>query len=169
MQNELSVSTAFNASLESKAVLTDSSFCILKGFAKVMKGASKSRSFVHERGILLDKRARVDALPDMSVAESDVKATHSSATSPVDPETVFYLMSKSIDELGVKRLIVSGFLAESISKMHNDAARRLSISLVNDKLERKAFGHIPKIDKEKLWEFGEEREKDLFIGHYKYR
>jgi len=158
-----------NASLESKAVMMDSSFCLLKGFAKVMRGAARSRSYVHERGIILDRSARVDGLPDMSVEESDVKATHSSATAPVDPEAIFYLMSKSIDELGVRKLIVSGFLAESISKMHNEDARRLSIALVNSKLENKEFGQMPKVDKENIWDFGEEREKDMFLGHYKYR
>ena len=80
----------------------------------------------------------------MSVDESEVKATHSSATSPIDPETVFYLMSKGIPELGVRKLIVSGFLGESISKMHNDRARELAIALINHKLETKEFGSMPR-------------------------
>ena len=158
-----------HASLESKAVLMDTSFCLMKGFARVLKGASGARSFVSERGILLDKGARVDGLPDMSVDESDVKATHSSATAPVDEETVFYLMSKGIPEVGVKKLIVSGFLGESISKMHNPEARNLAIELINHKLETKQFGAIPDSNPENAWMFGEEREKDMFEGHYKYR
>lgn len=157
-----------NASLDSKAVVLDTSFCIMKGFAKVRKGANHSRSYVHERGIILGKGARVDGLPDMSVDEPEVKATHSSATSPIDPESVFYLMAKGIDELGVRKLIVSGFLGESISKMHNDTARAMAIALINQKLETKEFGVIPKLDKSS-WAFGEEREKDMFMGHYKYR
>lgn len=158
-----------NASLESKAVLMDTSFCLLKGYARVLKGAAGARSFVNERGILLDKGARVDGLPDMSVDESDVKATHSSATAPVDEETIFYLMSKGIPEIGVKKLIVAGFLGESISKMHNGAARNLAIELINHKLETKQFGDIPAANPENVWAFGEEREKDMFEGHYKYR
>ncbi len=158
-----------HASLESKAVLMDTSFCQLKGYARVLKGAAGARSFVSERGILLDKGARVDGLPDMSVDESDVKATHSSATAPVDEETVFYLMSKGIPEVGVKKLIVSGFLSESISKMHNGAARNLAIELINHKLETRQFGAIPESNVENAWMFGEEREKDMFEGHYKYR
>jgi Fe-S cluster assembly protein SufD len=158
-----------HASLESKAVLMDTSFCQLKGYARVLKGASGARSFVNERGILLDKGARVDGLPDMSVDESDVKATHSSATAPVDEETVFYLMSKGIPEVGVKKLIVSGFLSESISKMHNSTARALAIELINNKLETRQFGEIPASNPEDVWMFGEEREKDMFEGHYKYR
>lgn len=158
-----------HANLDSKAVVMDNSFCIMKGFAKVLKGASNSRSYVHERGIILDKGARIDGLPDMSVDENEVKATHSSATSPVDPESVFYLMSKGISELGVRKLIVSGFIGESISKMHNDKARAMAISMVNYKLETKQFGILPKLDAKNSWMFSEERDQDMFLGHYKYR
>ncbi len=158
-----------NASLESKAVLMDTSFCLLKGFARVLKGASGSKSYVHERGILLDKGARVDGLPDMSVEESEVKATHSSATAPVDGETVFYLMSKGIPEVGVRKLIVSGFLGEGIAKMHSGEARNMAIGLINRKLETREYGAMPRANPESAWAFGEGREGDMFMGHYKYR
>lgn len=159
-----------NASLESKAALMDSSFCILKGFAKIMKGSTKARSYVHERGILLDKSAKVYGLPDMSVDENDVKATHSSATSPVDPESVFYLMTKGIDEIGVRKLLVTGFFAESLGRMHNSAMKGLSMSLINTKLENKSFGGIPKLDARNMWVGASDTgETDMFKGHYKYR
>ncbi|MDE1865631.1 MAG: SufD family Fe-S cluster assembly protein [Candidatus Micrarchaeota archaeon] len=158
-----------NASLESKAVLMDTSSCLLKGFAKVLKGASGARSYVHERGILLDRGARVDGLPDMSVEESNVKATHSSATAPIDQETVFYLMSKGIPEIGVKKLIVAGFLGEIISKMHSESARSMAIELINHKLETREFGVLPETNPENAWMFGEEKGRDMFMGHYKYR
>jgi Fe-S cluster assembly protein SufD len=158
------------ASLESKAALMDSSFCILKGFAKILKGAEKSRSYVHERGILLDKGAKVYGLPDMAVDENDVKATHSSATSPVDPESVFYLMSKGIDDIGVKRLLIAGFFANSLSKMQNNLIKELSMSLINSKLEKKIYGEMPKMDSRNIW-IGttDSVDKDIFKGHYKYR
>ena len=157
-----------NASLESKAVMMGSSFCLLKGFAKVLKGASGARSYVHERGVLLNKGARIDGLPDMSVEESEVKATHSSATAPVDEENVFYLMSRGIPEIGVRKLVVSGFLGEGISKMHSGAARDMAINLINHKLETKEFGAIPQANKS-AWMFSEEKSGDMFMGHYKYR
>ncbi len=157
------------ASLESKAVVMDSSYCLMKGYARVLHGASKSKSYVHERGIILDRQARVDGLPDMSVDESDVKATHSSATAPIDPESIFYLSSRGVEELGVRRLIVSGFLGEGIAKMHDGLARQTAVALVNRKLDSKEFGHVPDVKKEGKWSFEEDREKDIFKGHYKYR
>lgn len=159
-----------NASLESKAALMDSSFCILKGFAKIKRGATKAKSYVHERGILLDSGAKVYGLPDMSVDENDVKATHSSATSPVDPESVFYLMSKGIDEIGVRKLLVTGFFVESLSKIHSSVMKSLSMSLINTKLDNKSYGGIPKLDARNMWVgASDSADADMFKGHYKYR
>lgn len=162
--------THTNASLETKAVLMDESFCIMKGFAKIKKGASKAKSYVHERGILLDKSARVNGLPDMSVDENDVKATHSSATAPVDPESVFYLMSKGIDETGVRRLLVAGFFAGMLSRIHNNLMKEASMSLINSKLDKKGYGGIPSMGTRNIWiGAAVTPETDMFKGHYKYR
>lgn len=158
-----------SASLESKAALMDKSFCILKGFAKIEKGATKAKSYVHERGILLNSGARVNGLPDMSVDETDVKATHSSATAPIDPESVFYLMSKGIDEIGVKKLLVTGFFANSISKIQNNIMREMSMSLINFKLEAKTYGAMPSLETANMWVVPDAKETDMFKGHYKYR
>lgn len=159
-----------NASLESKAALMDNSFCILKGFAKINKGAGKAKSYVHERGILLNKDARIEGLPDMSVDENDVKATHSSATAPIDPDSVFYLMSKGIEENGVKKLIVTGFFANSLARIQNNIMKELSMSLINGKLENRIYGSIPKMDARNIWVGASDTsETDMFKGHYKYR
>lgn len=158
-----------NAVLESKAALMDKSFCIMKGFAKINKGAAKAKSYVHERGILLNKEAKVYGLPDMSVDESDVKATHSSATAPVDEEAVFYLMTKGIDETGVRKLLVTGFFVGNIAKISNNLMKELSMSLINTKLEDKSFGAAPKMDMKNIWVSSSSQESDIFKGHYKYR
>ena len=159
-----------NASLESRAALMDTSFCMMKGFAKIVKGASKSRSYVHERGILLDKGAKVDGLPDMSVDENDVKATHSSATAPVDAEAVFYMMSKGITEKWVRRLLVNGFFTESMTKFGSSMMKEIAMSLINSKLETKAYGNMPAIGIKDMWVIASDAGKgDLFKGHYKYR
>ena len=159
-----------HAELESKAALMGESFCILKGYAKIQKGATKAKSYVHERGILLDKGARVYGLPDMSVDENDVRATHSSATSPVDPEAVFYMMTKGIGEQGVRKLLVTGFFAESILRIENTVMKELSMSLINGKLEDGSYGYMPKMDARNIWVGSSDAvSKDMFKGHYKYR
>lgn len=157
------------ARLETKAVAEDSSFCMLKGYAHIKKGAQRANSYVHERGIIINKSARIDGLPDMSVDESDVKATHSSATSPIDEEISFYLMSRGIDAAGVKRLVISGFLGDIINNMHNSGMRDAAIALINGKIKTSRYGDMPSLEDSERWSFEEHMEKDIFKGHYKYR
>lgn len=159
-----------SSSLASKAALMDTSFCILKGFAKIEKGAGRSRSYVYERSILLDKSAGVDELPDMSVDENDVKAAHSSATAPVDAEAVFYLMSKGIEESGVRKLVVTGFFIDSLSRISDYVMRETSMSLIREKLKNKIFGQTPRTDITDMWVAGQNAAgDDIFRDHYRYR
>ncbi len=121
--------------LRSRAALMGTSRCVLKGFAKVAHGAKRSDSCIHERGMLLGKGARIDSLPDMSVDENSVRATHSSATSQIDSEEIFYLMSKGIDGGRVRKLIVNGFFSGCMEKIDNAAMRYIAMSRINEKLE----------------------------------
>ena len=117
----------------------------------------------------LDKGTRMYELPDMSVDENDVKATHSSAMSPIDAEAMFYLMSKGIDGREVRKLIVTGFFADSLSMIEDCAAREIAMSLIREKLRDKTFGKIPKIDTADMWIAGHRHSgEDMFKGHYKY-
>jgi len=139
------------AKLSSKAALMDASLCMLKGFAKVKKGAAGAESDVHQRGIMLDKGTRMYALPDMSVDEQDVKATHSSATAPVDEESVFYMASRGVDGQDVRKLIVTGFFSNEMSRMSDYAMREICVSLIREKLKNKTFGQNTKIGTADMW------------------
>jgi Fe-S cluster assembly scaffold protein SufB len=156
--------------LDSRAVLLDRSVCILKGFANVGENASGSRSFVNERGILLDKRAYMSSIPGMSINNSNVKATHSSATAPIEEDLLFYIMSKGVDETVAKRLIVSGFLSSSIAKMESPLVKEAVASLMHEKVNNKVFGVAPKLDISNIWfDPRASQAQGMFEGHYKYR
>ncbi len=154
--------------LGSRAALMDKSVCLLKGFADVGPDAKGSRSFVNERGILLDKNAYMSSIPGMAIKNSDVKATHSSATAPIDEESEFYLMSKGTDKTTTRKLLVSGFLSAGISRMESPVAKSTVASLLHEKVNSGHFGTIPKLDISNVW-FTTQKETDMFEGHYKYR
>lgn len=153
--------------LESKAALMDTSACMLKGFADVGDNASGSRSFVNERGILLDKKAYMSSIPGMSIKNSNVKATHSSATAPVDDDSLFYLMSRGANDTTAKRLLIAGFFSSSIAKMQNPLVKSAVSSLMFEKINNKRFGTIPKENLSSIW--AHSSSEDMFEGHYKYR
>ncbi|MHB1830122.1 MAG: SufD family Fe-S cluster assembly protein [Candidatus Micrarchaeaceae archaeon] len=140
------------ARLESGAVLSDSSQCMLKGFAKVEKGAKGCLSKITERGILLSKDAHIDALPDMSIDYSnEVKATHSAATSPMDKEALFYLMSRGLEENMARKIFISAFIAKYIYNMKEGVASAVTMSVMLDKLENGSSGVMPDVTTSGVW------------------
>ncbi len=156
------------AELHSKAVLMGESSCIMKGFARIPFGSKNAKSFVHESGMLLDKRAYLESIPAMSIDENEVKATHSSATGPIDDELLFYLMSKGLDGGRARKLLVEGFFSSSVGRFKNDSAKLATASLVADKISTGNFGGKLNVTMENIW-VGRENEEDIFKGHYKYR
>ncbi len=156
------------AELLQRSALMNESSCIMKGFAKIPFGSKNAKSFVHEYGMLLDKTAYLDSIPAMSIDENEVKATHSSATGPIDEELIFYLMSKGLDEKKAKKLLVEGFLSSSVGRFKSASAKLAAASLVAEKMEKGDFGVPVKISTENIW-VGRENEEDIFKGHYKYR
>ncbi|MDE1869573.1 MAG: SufD family Fe-S cluster assembly protein [Candidatus Micrarchaeota archaeon] len=168
--NVINTAKNSNAVLESKAVLMDKSVCLLKGYASILKDAAGSRSYVNERGIVLDKTAHLDSIPSMSIGNSDVKATHSSATAPIDEESIFYLMSRGASEIEAKKMVINGFIAGIIGKIDDVMVREIVASIINEKVTTKEFGTMPKVTTESLWLAGTvQKSSSIFKGHYKYR
>lgn len=140
------------AKLESGAVLDGSSLCMLKGYAKVEKGAKGAVSRVEEHGILLSEAAHIDALPDMAIDYSDgVSATHSAATAPIDRDALFYIMSRGIGGIESRRLFVGAFMSKYLSGITNPLARELATSLLLEKAESGSFGETPGISMRNVW------------------
>ena len=154
---------------ETKAVLMGKSYGYVKGFAKINKGAVDSRSYVEERGLILEKGAYINLIPDMSIDENEVKATHSGASAPIDQDSLFYMMSRGTDLPMARRLIINGFFGEILSKMENNDAKRLSLALMHDKSVSGKVGHVPTVDMGELWISEAHGEQSIFGGHYKYR
>lgn len=111
--------------LISMAALQGKSICYLKGLGKVVAGAKESVSFMEERGMLIEKSARIDSLPSISIDENAVKATHSAATGPIDGEALFYLMARGVDDVAARQLLVSGFFSKALGGVRDGLALSL--------------------------------------------
>ncbi len=141
-----------SVSLESGVILDDLSKCMLKGFAKVADKTRGSISTIVEKGILMSKDAHMDALPDLSIDYSnEVKASHSASTTPIDQDALFYLTSRGIEESQARKLFISAFISKYISKISSPSAREIAMSIMLDKLDKKAFGTLSEITPRNIW------------------
>jgi Fe-S cluster assembly protein SufB len=159
--------------LTARGVLKGESQSIFKGMAKIKKGAKNSHSYLAHHAMLLDKRARSDAIPGLDIDTNEVKATHSASVAQIDEEQIFYLEARGLPEDEAKKLIVLGFFEPVISRIPIEFAREGAKFTVEGKWlgERRRL-----VDRETLLALtgevpDEERHTagDIFERHYKYR
>ncbi len=138
--------------LETGAVLDGNSYCLLKGYAKVERFTKGATSRVNQRGIVLNDKAHVDALPDMSIDYSEeVSATHSAATSPIDKEALFYMESRGIEEAQARKMFVASFVTKYLSSIQNPVAREIASSIMLSRIDDHDFGVINAITPKGVW------------------
>jgi Fe-S cluster assembly scaffold protein SufB len=94
-----------------RGVFRDEARGMSRGLVRIEHEARKTVSFISEHAMLLSKGARSDTIPILEILCRDVKATHSTSVAPVDPEKVFYLESRGMDESESVRAIGEGFLS----------------------------------------------------------
>ena len=63
---------------------------------------------------MLSDKARSYANQILLIDENDVTAGHAASIGQVDPEDMYYLMSRGLDKATAERLVVRGFLGSVI-------------------------------------------------------
>jgi len=101
----------------SHAVMLDQSTAIFNGITHMKKGAVKSNAEQAEKVLMLNEGARGDANPILLIDEHDVMAGHAASAGPVNPNDVYYLMSRGISKQEAERLVIHGFLAPVVSRI----------------------------------------------------
>ncbi|SEO21929.1 Fe-S cluster assembly protein SufD [Paenibacillus sp. OV219] len=123
------------SNMVTRAVMKEQATAIINGITKIEKGATKAGGFQTEKVLMLSPKARGDANPILLIDEDDVKAGHAASVGQVNPEQVYYLMSRGISKAEAERLIIYGFLAPVVSEIPVDAVREQLQRLLERKLE----------------------------------
>ena len=56
-------------------------------------------------------------MPGLEILADDVRCTHGATSGQIEPEELFYLKSRGIDDLAAKQLIARGFLNEVVARL----------------------------------------------------
>ena len=100
-----------------KNALHDQSRTIFSGLIKVEPGAHRTDAYQKVRNLLLSDDAEANSMPGLEILADDVRCTHGATSGQVEPEELFYLKSRGIDDLSAKRLIARGFLNEVVDRL----------------------------------------------------
>ena len=100
-----------------KAVAADRSHSIFNGAIQVPRAAQRTDASQLSRSLLLSRRARVDAKPELEIIADDVKCAHGATISQLQQEELFYLRSRGVDGDDAAALLLRGFCCEVLDRL----------------------------------------------------
>lgn len=117
-----------------RGVQKDESNSIFNARTKIERGASRADGEQTQRVLMLSEKARGDANPILLINEYDVIAGHAASVGRVDPEQLYYLMSRGIKKETAEKLIVEGFLEPVVDLLPIEGVKRQLAELIERKV-----------------------------------
>ena len=118
-------------------ILDDSARAVFHGRIHVHKGADKTDAKQTNKNLLLSNNATVDTKPQLEIYADDVKCTHGATVGQMNPEQIFYLRTRGLNEEAARRMIMHAFAGEIIGRIACESVREELDRLVWNRLEEK--------------------------------
>lgn len=119
-----------------KSVLKDKAKAVYRALTDIEDGAINTSGFQVENALILNKGARIDAIPELEIEETEVQAGHAATVGQVDETMLFYMMSRGVPRPEAIKLIVEGFLDPLLSRIPLDDVREDLQKLIDRKMTR---------------------------------
>ena len=109
------------------------------GIGHIIRGAKGADAQQESRVLMLSDKARSDANPILLIDENEVTAGHAASIGQVDPEDMYYLMSRGLDRATAERLVIRGFLGSVITEIPVKEVRDEMIQVIEDTLTKRDY------------------------------
>jgi Fe-S cluster assembly protein SufD len=106
-----------------KGVLEDSSRGVFTGRVVVRAGSQKIKATQSNASLLLGRGAVAETRPQLEIYADDVVCNHGATIGRLSDDALFYLLSRGIDPREARRILVSGFAAEVVDGVAEQALR----------------------------------------------
>ena len=116
-----------------KGVAEGESHVKCDGMIDISSKGKGTDAYLTEDVLMLDRTAKVDAVPRLEIKTNDVKASHSATVSKVTPEDLFYFASRGIDESTARHMYVRGFLRDITSRIEDPSLAELTQAAIERK------------------------------------
>ncbi|MDP2426390.1 MAG: SufD family Fe-S cluster assembly protein [bacterium] len=83
---------------------------------KINKGNHGSNCKQQNRGVILSDGGSVQVDPLLLIDEYDVEAGHGAAIGDINPDELYYLQSRGLNEAQAKRLIINGYIKPMLDR-----------------------------------------------------
>lgn len=110
------------------AIAKDNANVVLDNNAYIKKAASKSVAHQKAKGLTLNKTSLIKALPNLYIDEYDVIANHAASIGSLNPEDLFYLMSRGLTKEEASKIIIMGFIMPLIDKISDEETKKMILN-----------------------------------------
>jgi len=131
-QNHLAPHTT--SDLLFKGALVDRSRSVWQGMIYVAPAAQKTDGYQANRNLILSPRARADSIPGLEILADDVRCTHGATVGQLDPEPIFYLMSRGLPRKEAERVVVDGFFDPVMQRIPFEGVRERFQRMIDEKM-----------------------------------
>jgi Fe-S cluster assembly protein SufD len=101
---------------EYRGVVAGSAQAVFSGRIIVRPGADKTDARQTNRNLLLSDQAQVNSKPQLEIFTSDVKCSHGATSGQLDPEALFYLRARGIDERQARLILTRAFIQQIVER-----------------------------------------------------
>jgi Fe-S cluster assembly protein SufD len=117
-----------------KGALKHQARSVWQGMIKALPGSQQIDGFQANRNLLLEDTARADSIPGLEIEADDVRCTHASTVGNLDPQEVFYLMSRGIPREMAVRMVVQGFFDPVMQRIPFEGVRLRIADQISEKV-----------------------------------
>ena len=117
-----------------KGALTGDSRASYEGLIHIIPGASEVDTYLQTHSMLLSPKAKSDAIPSLIVEVDNVKASHGGTIGELDPEQIFYMMTRGISRAEAVRVLVEGYFEEVVQRLDDPGLEDLVRRRISEKL-----------------------------------
>ena len=115
-------------------VIRDRGTLTFNGIGHILKGAKGADAQQESRVLMLSDKARGDANPILLIDEFEVTAGHAASAGRLDPDELYYLMSRGLPQKEAERLVTRGFLGSVITAIPVKSVREELVEVIDRKL-----------------------------------
>lgn len=115
-------------------VIRERGVLTFNGIGHILKGAKGADAQQESRVLMLSDQARGDANPILLIDEHEVTAGHAASVGRVDPEEMYYLMSRGLRKEEAERLVIRGFLGSVLTAIPVKEVQQELVAVIEGKL-----------------------------------
>ena len=106
------------------------------GNIEVARHAQKTDAAQSFKGLLLEKGASVNAVPQLEIFADDVKCAHGATVGQLDQQAAFYMAARGLSPEAARRLLVQAFIGDAFVALDDEEERERLMRTALDKLDR---------------------------------